>query len=155
MKLWVLQWKAISKLGSLTNRSLIGFEGLPPAFMPVSCLAYSSSLKMEAICSSETSVDFQRTTRRYILQDSTLQRLWLVTGFPPQRPRFASRQSMWGLWWTKWHWGNFSLSTSVSHANHHSTNFSIMIISRGWHNRPIGGRSAEWTQLDSTPNYSN
>jgi hypothetical protein len=20
----------------------------------------------------------------------------------------------------------------------------------GWHNRPIGGRSAEWTQLDST-----
>jgi hypothetical protein len=21
---------------------------------------------------------------------------------------------------------------------------------RGWHNRPIGGRSAEWTQLDST-----
>jgi hypothetical protein len=32
----------------------------------------------------------------------------------------------------------------------HSTNFSI-IITRGWHNRPIGGRSAEWTQLDSTP----
>jgi hypothetical protein len=27
--------------------------------------------------------------------------------------------------------------------NHHSTNFSIIIISRGWHNRPIGGRSAE------------
>jgi hypothetical protein len=31
-----------------------------------------------------------------------------------------------------------------------STNFSIIIITRGWHNRPIGGRSAEWTQLDST-----
>jgi hypothetical protein len=44
--------------------------------------------------------------------------------------------------------------TSVSPANHHSTNFSI-IITRGWHNRPIGGRSAEWTQLDSTPYYSN
>jgi hypothetical protein len=29
-----------------------------------------SSLKMEAICSSETSVDTQRTTRRYILQYS-------------------------------------------------------------------------------------
>jgi hypothetical protein len=28
---------------------------------------------MEAICSSETSVDFQRTTRRYIPEDSTLQ----------------------------------------------------------------------------------
>jgi hypothetical protein len=30
-----------------------------------------------------------------------------------------------------------------------STNFSIIIITRGWHSRPIGGRSAEWTQLDS------
>jgi hypothetical protein len=28
---------------------------------------------------------------------------------------------------------------------------SILIITRGWHNRPIGGGSAEWTQLDSTP----
>jgi hypothetical protein len=40
-------------------------------------------------------------------------------------------------------------------ANHHSTNFSIIIISRGWHNRPIGGRGAEWSQLDSTPHYTN
>jgi hypothetical protein len=32
----------------------------------------------------------------------------------------------------------------------HSANFSIIIITRGWHNRPIGGRSAEWT-LDSSP----
>jgi hypothetical protein len=40
-------------------------------------------------------------------------------------------------------------------ANHHSTNFSIIIITRGWHNRPFGGRSAEWTQLDSTPHYTN
>jgi hypothetical protein len=31
-----------------------------------SCLAYSSTLKMEATCSSETMVDFHRTTRRYI-----------------------------------------------------------------------------------------
>jgi hypothetical protein len=31
----------------------------------VSCLAYYSILKMEATCSSETSVDFQRTTRVY------------------------------------------------------------------------------------------
>jgi hypothetical protein len=57
---------------------------------------------------------------------------------------------MWGLWWTNRHWGKFSLSTSVSPASHHSTNFSIIIITRGWHNRPISGRSAEWT-LDSTP----
>jgi hypothetical protein len=27
----------------------------------------------------------------------------------------------------------------------------IIIITRCWHNRPISGRSAEWTQLDSTP----
>jgi hypothetical protein len=32
---------------------------LLPAFMLVSCLAYSSTLKMEATCFSETSVDFQ------------------------------------------------------------------------------------------------
>jgi hypothetical protein len=63
--------------------------------------------------------------------------------------------SMWVFWWTKRHWGRFSPSTSVSPANHHSTNFWIIIITRGWHNRPIGGRSAEWTQLHSTPQYSN
>jgi hypothetical protein len=32
---------------------------------------YSSTLKMEAIFSSETSVDFQRTTQRYIPEAST------------------------------------------------------------------------------------
>jgi hypothetical protein len=36
------------------------------------CLAYSSIQKMEAISSSETSVDFQRTTRRYIPEDRIL-----------------------------------------------------------------------------------
>jgi hypothetical protein len=46
-------------------------------------------------------------------------------------------------------------STSVSPANHHSTNFSMLIITRGWHNRPFGGRSAGWTQMDSTPHYTN
>jgi hypothetical protein len=33
--------------------------------------------------------------------------------------------------------------------------FSIIIITRGWHNRPIGGSSAEWTQSESTPHYTN
>jgi hypothetical protein len=32
-----------------------------------------SILKMEAICSSETSVDTQRATRRYIPEDGSLQ----------------------------------------------------------------------------------
>jgi hypothetical protein len=35
----------------------------------------------------------------------------------------------------------------------HSTNFSMIIISRGWHDRPIGSRSAGWTQLESTTHY--
>jgi hypothetical protein len=38
----------------------------PPSLTLISCSAYSSALKMEAIFSSETSVEFQRTTRRYI-----------------------------------------------------------------------------------------
>jgi hypothetical protein len=41
------------------------------AFTLVSCSAYFPTLKMEAICSSETSADFQRTTRRYIPEDIT------------------------------------------------------------------------------------
>jgi hypothetical protein len=46
-------------------------QNLPPAFTLVSCSAYSSTPKMEAICSSET-VDFQWITQRYIPEDSTL-----------------------------------------------------------------------------------
>jgi hypothetical protein len=38
------------------------------------CSSYFSTLKLEAICSSETSVDSQRTTRRYIPEDGTLKR---------------------------------------------------------------------------------
>jgi hypothetical protein len=45
---------------------------LPPAFTLVSCSAYSSTLKMEVPCSSETSVDFQWSTRRYFPEDITL-----------------------------------------------------------------------------------
>jgi hypothetical protein len=54
---------------------------------------------------------------------------------------------MWGLSWTE---AGFFPSTSVFPVNH-STNFSNIIITRGWHNRPIDGRSAEWTQLVSMP----
>jgi hypothetical protein len=76
----------------------------------------------------------------------------LVAGFPPRRPGFSSVQVLWDLWWTKWHWGRFFFpSTSISPANHHSTKFPILIITRGKFNRRIGGRRAEWTQMDSTP----
>jgi hypothetical protein len=42
------------------------------AFTLVSCSVYYSSLMMDAICSSETSVDFQWSTRRYIPEDNNL-----------------------------------------------------------------------------------
>jgi hypothetical protein len=40
-----------------------------PAFTLLSCLAYST-LKMEAMCFSEMSVDFQQTTWHYIPDDN-------------------------------------------------------------------------------------
>jgi hypothetical protein len=42
--------------------------------MLVSCLYYSSTLKMEAAGFSETSADFYRTTRRYIPKARNLHR---------------------------------------------------------------------------------
>jgi hypothetical protein len=45
---------------------------LPLNFTLISCLAHSSTLKMAATCSSETSVDFKRTTRRYAPEDRAL-----------------------------------------------------------------------------------
>jgi hypothetical protein len=47
---------------------------LPPAFPLVSCSAYFSTLKMEAICSSKTSVNSQWTTQCYIPHNGTLQK---------------------------------------------------------------------------------
>jgi hypothetical protein len=41
-------------------------------FLLVSCLAYSSTLKMEAVSTSETSVDFYRIERRYTPEGSNL-----------------------------------------------------------------------------------
>jgi hypothetical protein len=45
---------------------------LPPIFTLVSWLAYSLTQKMEATCSSATSVDLQWTTQSYIPEDRTL-----------------------------------------------------------------------------------
>jgi hypothetical protein len=42
---------------------------LATCFTLISCLAYSSTLKMEEICYSETSVEFQQTTRPYIPEE--------------------------------------------------------------------------------------
>jgi hypothetical protein len=70
---------------------------------------------------------------------------------PTAAAQVRAEAGMWGLWWTKWHWGRFSPSASVSPANHLSTNFSIIIITQGWHNRPIGGHSAKWTKFGLHP----
>jgi hypothetical protein len=58
----------------------LGFKGL------MFSLAYSSTLRLEAKYSSETSVNFQRTTWRYIPEYSTLvsghvTRLWFSGHF--------------------------------------------------------------------------
>jgi hypothetical protein len=53
-------------------RNKPGISACHIAFTLVSYLAYSSALKMEATYSSETLVEFQRTTRRYIPEDITL-----------------------------------------------------------------------------------
>jgi hypothetical protein len=50
-----------------------------PAFTLISCLAYFWTLKTEAICSSETSVDSQQTTWCYIPEDGTLQEFYFYT----------------------------------------------------------------------------
>jgi hypothetical protein len=79
----------------------------------------------------------------------------LVAGFPTATARVRPSKVMWYLYWTNWHWDRFPPSTSVYPANHHSTTkFSILIFTRGTYNRAIGGRSAEWSQLDSNLDYS-
>jgi hypothetical protein len=52
---------------------------LTPAFMLVSCSVYYT-LRMDAACSSETSVDFQQTARRYVPEDNTPPVLLLSSG---------------------------------------------------------------------------
>jgi hypothetical protein len=42
-------------------------------FMLFSCFAYSSTLKVEAMCSSETSLEFRQTTRSSIRQERVFQ----------------------------------------------------------------------------------
>jgi hypothetical protein len=64
---------------------------LPPSSGPknkpvnqVSGLTYSSTLRMEATYSSETSIDFQWTTWCYILDDTTLHLTLNVGGHIPE-----------------------------------------------------------------------
>jgi hypothetical protein len=72
--------------------------------------------------------------------------------FPPRRRGFASGQHV-GFVVDKRHRGRFSPSTSVSPANNY-TNFSIIIITWGWHNRPLVAAvpsGTSWTQPPTMP----
>jgi hypothetical protein len=60
--------KVIRRFGGAYGLHLADF--LPDVL--VSILAYPSTLKMETMRSSETLVDFHRTTRRYFREDATL-----------------------------------------------------------------------------------
>jgi hypothetical protein len=61
---------------------------------------------------------------------------------------------MWVLWWTKWRWGWFSPSTSVSPANRHSTNYTTITIiyHLGLAQYTSNGRSTKRTQSHPTKN---
>jgi hypothetical protein len=65
-------FRDITPCSSLKVNRRFGKLCLPPAFTLFSCSAYSSILKIEATCSDETSVDFQRTARRYIPENRTV-----------------------------------------------------------------------------------
>jgi hypothetical protein len=55
---------------------------LPPAYLLVLAQIISSTLKMEAICFSETPVATQQTTRRHIPEDDTLHEVVLPKKTP-------------------------------------------------------------------------
>jgi hypothetical protein len=84
--------------------SLVGFEipsvvvmergvCLASAITLVSCLSYSSTLKIEATCSSEASVNFQRTTWRYFTEDRTLKYRLLAGSQVPRDCRKKQTES--------------------------------------------------------------
>jgi hypothetical protein len=95
---------------------LLGYNRLATYFILVSCLAYSSTLKIEAKCSFEMSVDFRLTKRRYIPEVISL-----CNEFYNGRA-IAQVVSRWLP--TAVVRGRFSPSTSVSPAKFHSTNCS-------------------------------
>jgi hypothetical protein len=66
-------------LTAVVLKSTIFWDITLSALTLVSCSVYFSTLKMAAICSSETLVDSQRTARRYIPEDSTVLKYMLTS----------------------------------------------------------------------------
>jgi hypothetical protein len=78
----IMNWEGSGRRWSWPDLRYYPSICLEPAFTLVSCSAYSSTLKMEAICSPKTSFDFQQATQRYIPEYSTLQIFFFDQGFP-------------------------------------------------------------------------
>jgi hypothetical protein len=57
--------------------------------------------------------------------------IWTEEGRNGDWKNCIMRSFMWSLWWTKWHRGRFSPSTSVFPANSHFTECSTIINIRG------------------------
>jgi hypothetical protein len=66
---------------NMSPPSIHCLDCLLPSFTLVSCSAYSSTLKIEAIYSSKSSVDSQWTTWHYIPEDNYILSYWRLT-FP-------------------------------------------------------------------------
>jgi hypothetical protein len=62
-------------------------------------------------------------------------------------PGSTAGHVMWDLWSTKWHWGRFPQSISVSPANSHSTDCSTLIIYHLGLVQYASGRRIKWTQV--------
>jgi hypothetical protein len=114
-------------------------------------VAYSSSLKLET-CSSETSVDFKRTTWCYIKKIEPL--LWgpqicIYCHLASNRRENIFRLSSQSPLYTYFNFLRvlrFPLPIFIpSTAPHSSSNI------RSWYNRPVSDRRTEWTQTRPTP----
>jgi hypothetical protein len=71
---------------------------------------------------------------------------------PTAGPGFAPGSGKWELWRTKWHRGRFPPSISGFPAETvHSTNFSILTITRDRYNRPGVAAVPNGPSMDSTP----
>jgi hypothetical protein len=94
-----LQWRI--------NRERYQRESRWQAFTLLSCSA-CSTLMMVAVCSTETSIDSQRTTRRYIPEDKTLQFLFVckTSECPPPANQHCAIYVQWFA--IKWEWTFFN-----------------------------------------------
>jgi hypothetical protein len=100
------------------------------------------------------------------LSDSTTPHYWPCQGSGRQSPAShrgvpdsSLGQSMWDLWWTKWHWDTFLSEFFGSFCQYHSTIFlHTHVSSRGWTICPLVAAVQRCSltsskNLQSTPQY--